>query len=287
MNLLIIFQILTGVLATIIFTVASLKAGKSQRIPWMLILIAAIFYFLSGYLGNLGTSIGIKENLKAELAPLIAEFDKIKNMAISEETKEKIQKLQNDFNKWYDNFLANKEIRKKEVELVESKIKIDLARVSDEYRSIYCYFFESLKTNIININSRAAGIIEYEVPDFPPNIYSDEANKYRATIKFADGTKWRLLIIGSRDLGSMIYPEVRLPVIDIDVDNQNYSQSKLFRQGFQIHFSLDTNTIVFPEDDYKLKIYGLNNNYDLKDYKVSIDEIIRKILEYQLIKSAK
>ncbi|MEA3494240.1 MAG: hypothetical protein U9R38_07670 [Candidatus Margulisiibacteriota bacterium] len=265
----------TGAVGTILLILAPKISSISKVRTWIIYIVGVILLGAAGYYEHLGSSASIRK----EFSSFKAQLEEFKKDTSSNKIKTQIQELENDFTDWYNKFLSEKDIRKIEIEKKELAIKQRIAETNNKYRSVYAYFFESLKKHVDAANLKGQKEIRYKIPHFPKNIFSDETNHYKTTIEFKNKTIWKISV---RSRGYSDYNI--LPVIDLAIENQEQFNKMMGRAGFQIQIDPDANSIAITEYKYKLDFYNLNVSYGLDKYKSSFDEIIGKFLEYQLLK---
>jgi len=228
-----------------------------------------------------GTSISNKEDIKKGMDSFSQQIEELKKEQTSESTREKVKDLETEFDKWAKNFVADKKGKALELEKLDLKAKEMTVNLNSKYRIIYVFFFESLKNYVEAYNRNSQAKIIYSIQNFPDNIFLEAAENYMPKIQFQDKVVWkfRLAIIEPID-------KERLPAIVLIVDD-NYDDSSGSPPELFVAFSPDKNEIFLESQFRRIKVPGLQQSYDLAKYEDSIHKILKRLIEFQLLRLKK
>lgn len=225
-----------------------------------------------------------KEYFSKEIDGLRSELgiDKIKiNSNQFEKYNNKIDKIENKYDLWANNFFSKKYEKEIKYRINEAKNIEQLIELNNLYRNYYLYFFSILKEYIISYNKKSTNKIIYNIPEIPKNIFFDSRYCYFSKITFKNNITW-LIRFDIRNPSSSF--DGLYPIIITVYNSRDTSYPK---QG-------DMGIFIRPKES-EIGIYNsiryfdtlkLNDHYSLKDYKKSFNEIIKDLLEYQIIKSS-
>jgi hypothetical protein len=245
-------------------------------------IIGVIIFALGTYLTYYGTTIvnkKDKEEIKKDILSFSKKIDDLNKGAKSEEIKKEAIKLETEFKLWADDFLKNKPRKKIELEKSEIDFKIKNIELNEKYKAIYEFFYKCLKNFIDAYNENLNKKIFYEIPEqFPQNVFIT-GEKYIAKIQFEEKLFWKFELRTTKSIGT----EDRYPIIYIIIDNK-LEDISLPLPEITIHIKLDKNQIYLLKYGDLLRIPALKDEYELDNYEKSIKNIIKELMEYQLIK---
>lgn len=151
-------------------------------------------------------------------------------------------------------------------------------KLDKKYRSIYEYFFSSLKDIINQHNLKSSINIEYHIPPFKDNIYNTIDNihsKYIATVKFNDNNYWRVYLFQIPSLTIEGIP-------NIVISKSNKAQLKKFGNAdIMIIFSPEDNQLAIS---HNLKDLDLKNIYEFKKSNIILPKAIKTIIDHEVSK---
>ena len=293
MNLIIVVGILLIAIGTYLTIVRThgkndgskkeIKNNKGVKYKNLIIIIGVTFIAIGTYLTIAGAQ---KENdvanseIKVKLQETKDEIEALRKRS-NIDTNE-INKIDNEFNAWAKDLIENRESYniRREKEILENKnTKIN---VSNKWFYIYNYFFSTLNRMIDAFNSNSEKKILKEIPNLPKNLFSEEADSFYVTLEFKKDLIWIIYLQQFHMSREIEPPIITIKVIDDPKLFQDKDLFRIFPHSLSISIFPAHNSILI--DPYaKWKFKNLAEEYDIKDYQISINEILETILRDQIL----
>ncbi len=253
---------------------------------WVIIL-GLIFIFIGTGLTYYGGSIEAKRsaviNQKAvseKIDDAMSEIKEIQEGPLSVDKKEEVKKVEDEFATWANDFVVN--IDQEKVEYAKSVLDRDSLALSlnQEWRPRFEYFLNTLAQLITAYNGKATIKIDCTIPPLPKNIFSDESEKFEATVKFSDSIAWKITLTSVRHVTDVSIPDIKLGILD--------------EEYFGTKYSIDTLILYFRPKENESRIVFLGSTippiaeYDdscnMDDYEQWIKGLLTTMLEYYIIR---
>ena len=232
-----------------------------------------------------GTSIMNKQDLKKEITSFSQKIKKVESEAKTEDTKEKVKQIEEEFESWAKDFTDKKNIKQLEFEKDILNVKDRTAKLNLQYRELYHYFFDTLRSYVIAYNHQnPKNKLIYEINNFPNDIFSSESEKYVAKVEFSKTIVHKYVLRVIQPIDADKIPGIVLLIDDnFDRPLAEFSRFILEETSISFIFVQKHEFVYIEKKNEKLIIPQLKEQYSMKDYKASLNEIIRKIMEGQLI----
>lgn len=254
---------------------------------WLIILGIVVIGF-GTYFIYLGTDLNnqkSQENLVKKIEQTQSTIENLKNLPKDDSLKTKIVDIENEFHKWADEFLKNKETKKLLVEKQKLSSKEKRINLSDKWLPGYIAFFDVLKKSIDAYNYKTNSKIEYNIPSIPRNIFVDFEKEYSCFIIFKVDVIWELIIGPPKKLEKEYFPEVYLYIYDRNALNKDFLDKK--------SSATDILSLLFYSSNSKMGIHKFINTrfnleylkptYDITTPEETLSEIARDLIEAQLL----
>lgn len=203
-------------------------------------------------------------------------IETLKTEAVAATRVEKLSVIEKELNKWAKNFISNKERKKIALEKSSLDNREKLVDLSDKWRSLYTFAFDYIKKLLDAYNSSVENKIIYSIPEMPFYLFSSEAGKFIAKIQFNPVCVWKIRIISSP-----LDPQ-DLPTIAIYIDN-NFKANTPHSLQLVICPMSNINKITIIVINNKIQTNYLKKYYSLDKYEESLKEILRILIENQLL----
>ena len=250
------------------------------------IMIIGIVFITFGtfltYLGSNYQSNKVSDEIKEKIQMT---NDKIEELQKGPgDNKESLNKIDNEFKSWATDFIKNKDSHKYKYEKENLDTKIKEATLSKEWVSFYEYFFESLNSLIMAYNETSSKKILTKISKIPANLYTESAKDFIAKIKFSNDLIWIITLKVTQPFDNNNIPSIEI----------HKEQSELFDKDIKpsTDFIIWGDLSIIPLPDYsKIRVERsrkefltkeLKSEYDLHDYKISVKQLLKTIIEFQL-----
>lgn len=235
-----------------------------------------------------GSSIGSQKD-KTEIIDKINNFreeiDLVKGTVHESEPLKKIEVIENEFDKWAEDFIKDfesKQIAKRKTEILLNEKEVNLSR---QWRHIYQYFLEVIQSTLLALNKKSSTTIEFTLPEIPKNLFNKEAESYVGRITFDDNNIWKIRLHIKKP-----YEKDDIPIIVIDLFRgeaaRKYAETLTRSTTFLILIlHLDKKNITPDKSIQNLYVGDLKSSYSIEPdkYKDEIKQLVRTLIEYQLI----
>jgi hypothetical protein len=278
-----------------IFTIALGTFLMSQMIDNKnLIILGAITNTIGLFLMTKGSLISSKKD-KSEIIEKIKGFREeillVKNTESSNESNEsldKIGKIESEFNEWADNFLGDIESRKVEQLKSDILIKEKEINLSKKWRHIYQYFFETIKQMLSAYNEKAKIKIEFTLPELPDSLFDKEAESFKSVIIFDDINAWTITLSILKPLKEDVIPNIVMYFFSVESAGNNVREYLSRGYGGKLI------VLVFDAKDESFRVHWGDSNFHIRNiettysismdgYKTSIKELVKALIEFQII----
>jgi hypothetical protein len=233
-----------------------------------------------------GSSIA-SDKSKAEIIDRINHFreeiKRAKEISGASESLKEIEVFENEFNEWADDFLKNvesRQIAKKKSEILLREKEIELSK---KWRHVYEYLIEVIFHMSAAFNTKSTSAIEFIFSELPENLYSEEAESYRARLIFDDNNAWEIKFLIRRPYKCDEIPNVVISFFH----GEHARQTSIYEKStfLILSFEADKKRIILAKDDPNLYIGDLKDSYSIEPnkYKDEIKELFKTLIEYQLI----
>jgi len=233
----------------------------------MLIALGTSLTYYGAYIKN------SKENEKMAVE-IKKEIQELKQEPPSEKKQKKLDELEKEFEEWGDKFFKDKDFIKKKLDKTKADQELKELELSREYRGFYSFSISVMKGIIDEYNKRTDKKIDYEFPDLPDNLFSEDISNYEAKISFKNNLFWKILISGG-DNKEGVLPYLRIFIVDKETRFD-------FPKVLIIASFTSEDFTVNLEPPYS-NFIKLEDSYSLEDYKKDLKYIFTKIMEYQFI----
>jgi hypothetical protein len=177
-----------GIVFIIVGTAVTFLSSNLKIIGYIIITIGTILTYLGAVTQNNKATDEIKQQIKITNE----EIETLKQDPNIEQKS--LNKIDNEFKSWAKDFLENKEAKKLEYDKEKLDKRLLAASKSKEWFKFYDYFFIAIKNLINAYNQMSENPIEYEIPRLPANLFSDEIEKFKASIIFSQKEIWDIII---------------------------------------------------------------------------------------------
>ena len=195
--------------------------------------------------------------------------------SIATEAQQKLARIEEDFSRWASNFIAQRDIKKSELErsrLEERQKELEISRV---YRNVFQYAVEVIRASITAYNSKAGTHFQLAIPDLPLNLYDVRDRPWIiGTLDFGGGAKWTVRIWSERPADV-----ARLPFLELVIENP----------GFQnpgpdlVRISIEPpNYNVVTRGGGLLAAVNLNAHEALDSYEKTLPGYLQTLIETQI-----
>jgi len=281
MNKYIIIGIIAIALGTLLMT-WSLKYPK-------LVVLGVIINAIGLLVMTIGSSISSKKD-KSEIIEKISgfreEISTVMSSITSRESLHTVEKIENEFNEWAENFVGNFESKVVERQKDEIILKETELNLSKKWRHVYKYVFEVIQQMLVAYNQKAKNKIEFTVPELPINLFGEEAKSFESFIVFDEYTVWKITL-------TSVQPHNRekdVPNIDISfILGNNARDQAQHDTGFNsiaLWINPEKESITLSKTFLKKLIGDVKTSYSISvnEYKESIRELFTTLIEYELAK---
>ena len=240
----------------------------------------------------LSTIVGIRSNKKEnektlievedKLAEFQSEIKSVKDASLSESVKEVVKKTEDQFNRW-----ANKFVQKKDELVISQKKKMltieeEQLKQTTYWREYVLHFNKTLANFVNAINKKSESKLVFKEFTMPKNLFKwDKAHNF-SEIRFRKDLFW--LIKYEIDI-EREYLVISISLKDESIEDVNEDFKDLWYgyEAVEIIYYREKTSINVTIRSTKLDSEELLQEYELEDYKSSIELIIEKIFELQLL----
>lgn len=244
------------------------------------ILVLAVGTGLSAYLINLSTVLSSKDSQKEVLNKIEETRQQIVDAkgAPNVDRKE-IEKIEDEFNSWADDFVKNKELKKLELEKEDINTKGNRIALNAKWKPHLDAFFSSIKNILDAYNKRTGDNINYNIPQLPDNLFDPAAVEYQATITFRPDIKWSISLTPAAPLADDPMPSLKISIYD---SIGNYPQDKI---GIAIiddtKFNQDSRVLIMKHDNNRFNMNNIHRTYNINEDAFKV--LAKDLLESQLL----
>ncbi|KAA9345948.1 hypothetical protein [Adhaeribacter soli] len=248
---------------------------------WITI-IGIIFIAIGTFLTFYGPSIDSKKD-KEELNQKFSEFNnELKSIRKEDipqsEKEEKIAELKNEYSQWASEFSSNKDLYKLEYQKSNLGFEEKKLTYNNEWKKFYSGFFNELESIVAAYNEHSKnGKIEIITKHpFPSVIFNATHESFFYILKFGDTVYWKLFIINTQT-----FKEKELPTIVISITSK-HPENDYFSPALSIYPNPDRNLIIVNKHNNNINLS--KEDFPLNTPKKSMQEIIKGIIQYQILK---
>jgi len=261
---------------------------------WLIIVIGLILVGVGGFLGFYGAQLNNRadnaaasETFNTKITTVLSAIASAKESAATTpatpsapgtagniaDTQIKLANIEQNFSRWASNFIAQRDLKRSELERTKLDERNRELEVSKAYRKIFQYVIDVLRRAVEAYNTQAGTAFQVELRDLPVNLYdvSDRPMEF-GMVKFRAGTRWRVRIWSERPVH-----ETRLPHLDIVIEDAAQAGADLVQ-------------IELIPPDYTIAVNGggivtaanINARESLASYEETLRTHLQKLLETQI-----
>lgn len=124
-----------------------------------------------------------------------------------------LTKVENEFDKWAEEFIGCKEKKKLELEKTIIGNKESRINLNSFWRPQLKEYLIETKKLISAYNSKANDSIQLEIPDLPDNIFLSNSNPYKAKITFRPDIIWEISIVPANNFSQKEMVDFQIKII--------------------------------------------------------------------------
>lgn len=259
---------------------------------WLIIIIGLVLVAVGGFLGFYGAQLNNRadnarasKDFNSQIANVLSAIESAKEAASSSpppaagssqartEAQKRLATIEQDFSRWASGFIAQRDLKKSELERTKLQERSKELEVSASYRKIFQSVIDVLRGAVDAYNSRAGTTFQVGLRDLPGNLYevSDRPMEFGA-VKFRDGIQWRVRLWSERPVH-----ETRLPHLDIVIEDPSQAGPDIVQIG-----------LILP--DYTIAVSGggivtaanITARESLASYESTLRIHLQRLLETQI-----
>lgn len=202
--------------------------------------------------------------------------------------KQEIEKIENEFNSWANEFVKNKDLKKLELEKENINTEGSRIALSAKWKPQLDTFLSSIRNIIDAYNRQAGASITYDINKLPENIFDPSAEEYEAKIIFKPDIIWLINIAPASALAEKQMPSLTVSIFD--QKTKNYKDISSMLNTKDVFGILIRDDSTFNPNPIILIVKHKNDRYSMKnipqEYEVKDDtfkELAKDLVESQLL----
>ena len=252
---------------------------------WLIIIGIAVIGFGTYliYLGSDRTNKKSQDEIINKIKQTQAEIKNIKDSSNTDSIKSKITEVEDEFHKWADEFLKNKQskklsIEKQKISSIEGRIK-----VSNIWLPGFRAFVNVIKNSIPAYSEKTGIDIQCDLPKIPEDILINSTKPYLGNIIFSPNVFWEIVIYPPEKFDKEYSPKLNIMIYSENVSDKKISFKYDFLTDWFSIYALNSILEVYSVKNTRFNPDYLKNRYEFTNPEETLREMARDLFEAQLL----